>query len=420
MISLVGMAVLVAIAVALSAHRRAINWRTVGCAFLIQAALGAFALYVPWGQSTLAAASSGVASLQGYANQGIDFLFGGLSSPKMFELFGSGGFIFALKVLPVIVFFSAFISVLYYLGIMTLIIRLIGTPLRWLLGTSRTESMSATANIFVGQTEAPLVIRPFIATMTQSELFAVMVGGVASVAGSVLIGYASLGIDLKYLIAASFMAAPGGLLMAKLMMPETEKPHDTLRNVLDTDGEKPANVIDAAAVGASSGLALALNVGAMLLVFIALIALLNGLLGWAGSWVGYPQLSLQLVLGYLFSPLAFVLGVPWNEAIQAGGLIGQKIVLNEFVAYVDLANYIDPARALETGRQILSERTQIITTFALCGFANLSSIGILLGGLGVMAPNRRQDLARMGVKAVIAGTLSNLMSAAIAGFFIAL
>jgi CNT family concentrative nucleoside transporter len=303
---------------------------------------------------------------------------------------------------------------------MTLIIRLIGTPLRWLLGTSRAESMSATANIFVGQTEAPLVVRPFIANMTKSELFAVMVGGVASVAGSVLIGYASLGIDLKYLIAASFMAAPGGLLMAKLIVPETETPHDTLRDVLDTQTEKPANVIDAAAVGTSSGLTLALNVGAMLLVFIALIALVNGLLGWVGGWFGYPQFSLQLLLGYVFAPLAYVLGVPWSEAMQAGGLIGQKIVLNEFVAYVDLSNYIDPVKALEAGRQVLSERTQIITTFALCGFANLSSIGILLGGLGVMAPSRRQDLARLGVKAVIAGTLSNLMSAAIAGFFIAL
>ncbi|GGM28826.1 nucleoside permease [Pseudomonas asuensis] len=420
MISLVGMAVLVAIAIALSSHRRAIKPRTVLWAFALQVVLGAFALYVPWGQSTLATASNAVSSLQGYANQGIDFLFGGLSSPKMFELFGSGGFIFALKVLPVIVFFSAFISVLYYLGIMTLIIRLIGTPLRWLLGTSRAESMSATANIFVGQTEAPLVVRPFIANMTKSELFAVMVGGVASVAGSVLIGYASLGIDLKYLIAASFMAAPGGLLMAKLIVPETETPHDTLRDVLDTQTEKPANVIDAAAVGTSSGLTLALNVGAMLLVFIALIALVNGLLGWVGGLFGYPQFSLQLLLGYVFAPLAYVLGVPWSEAMQAGGLIGQKIVLNEFVAYVDLSNYIDPVKALEAGRQVLSERTQIITTFALCGFANLSSIGILLGGLGVMAPSRRQDLARLGVKAVIAGTLSNLMSAAIAGFFIAL
>jgi CNT family concentrative nucleoside transporter len=418
--SVIGVVVLIALAVLLSSNRKAIRLRTVGGAFVLQAGLGAFALWVPWGQSALTAVSDSVSSLQGYANQGIDFLFGPLASAKMFEVFGAGGFIFAVKVLPLIVFFSAFIAILYYLGVMNLIIRFIGGGLQRLLGTSRTESMSATANIFVGQTEAPMVIRPYLASMTRSELFAVMVGGLASVAGSVLIGYASLGIELKYLIAASFMAAPGGLLMAKLMEPETATPVQDLDSVEVYSEDKPANVIDAAALGVSSGLQLALNVGAMLLAFIALIALLNGILGWFGHWVGMPELSMQLILGYVFAPLAFVLGVPWSEAVTAGSFIGEKLVLNEFVAYVDFAAYMDPLRAAAKGVAVLSGQSQVIITFALCGFANLSSIGILLGGLGVMAPSRRQDLARLGLRAVAAGTLSNLMSAALAGLFVSL
>jgi len=416
--SFIGVVGLLLLGFLLSRRRRDIRWRTVLGAFAIQAALALFVLYVPWGQSVLASISGSVSSLQGYAQQGIDFLFGGLSSAKMFEVFGNGGFVFAIRVLPLIVFFSAFISVLYYLGVMGLVIRVIGGALQRLLGTSRTESMSATANIFVGQTEAPMVVRPFLARMTRSELFAVMVGGLASVAGSVLIGYASLGVELKYLIAASFMAAPGGLLMAKLLEPETETPNDDPADIQVAPEEQPANVIDAAALGASSGLALALNVGAMLLVFIALIALLNGLLGWAGGLVGFPQLSLQLLLGYLFAPVAFLIGVPWNEATIAGGFIGQKLVLNEFVAYVDFARYLDPQRVAEDGLAVLSERTKVIITFALCGFANLSSIGILIGGLGGMAPSRRPELARLGLKAVLAGTLSSLMSAALAGLFV--
>lgn len=416
----IGIVVLLLLAVALSSNRKAIRLRTVAAAFAVQAGLGAFALYVPWGQSTLTSISDSVGSLQGYANQGIDFIFGGLSSGKMFEMFGNGGFVFAIRVLPLIVFFSSFIAVLYYLGIMSLVIRVIGGGLQRLLGTSRTEAMSATANIFVGQTEAPMVIRPFVRRLTRSELFAVMAGGMASVAGSVLIGYAALGVELKYLIAASFMAAPGGLLMAKLMEPETQKPHDDPDDLPEDLAGKPANVIDAAALGASAGLHLALNVGAMLLTFIALIALLNGLLGWTGDWFGMPHLTLQLLLGYLLAPLAFVLGVPWSEAMTAGGLIGQKLVLNEFVAYVDFAGYLEPVQAASKGVTVLSAQTQAIVTFALCGFANLSSIGIQLGGLGVMAPERRADIARLGLKAVVAGTLSNLMSAALAGVFLAL
>ena len=418
--SFIGVAVLILLAVLLSSNRRAIKLQTVVGAFVLQAGLGAFALYVPWGQAALAAISNSVAMLQDYGNEGISFVFGPLAGSKMSEVFGNQGFVFAIKVLPLIVFFSSFIAILYYLGIMSVIIRVIGGGLQRVLGTSRTESMSATANIFVSQSEAPIVVRPFLAGMTRSELFAVMVGGMASVAGSVLIGYASLGVELKYLIAASFMAAPGGLLMAKLMEPQTREPRDSFSDIEVYPDDKPANVIDAAALGVSNGLQLALNVGAMLLAFIALIAMLNGILGWVGNWFGFAHLSLQLILGHVFAPLAFILGVPWNEAMTAGSFIGEKLVLNEFVAYVHFAAYLDPAQAAAKGIEVLSGHTQVIVTFALCGFANLSSIGILLGSLGVMAPSRRQDIARLGLRAVLAGTLSNLMSAALAGVFIAL
>lgn len=420
--SVVGMAVLILIAVLISSNRRAINLRTVAGAFLIQVVIGAFVLYVPAGRDVLGAMSSGVANVIAYGNQGISFIFGGLVSDKMFEVFGGGGFVFALRVLPVIVFFSSLIAVLYYLGIMQIVIRLLGGGLQKVLGTSRTESLSATANIFVGQTEAPLVARPYISTMTQSELFAVMCGGLASVAGSVLAGYAQMGVPLEYLIAASFMAAPGGLLFAKLIVPETEKTHDkTDAAELIAEEDRPANVIDAAASGAASGMQLALNVGAMLLAFIALIALINGMLGGIGGWFDYPQLSLELILGWVFSPIAYLIGVPWNEAQIAGSFIGQKIIVNEFVAFMNFGEYLKAdAEVAAAGLQVLSDHTKAIISFALCGFANLSSVAILLGGLGSMAPTRRHDIARFGLKAVAAGTLSNLMSATIAGFFLAL
>ncbi|AKP35405.1 nucleoside transporter NupC [Yersinia aleksiciae] len=420
--SLVGMAVLILIAVLLSSNFRAINIRTVVGAFIIQVGVGALVLYVPIGRRILGGMSEGVANVIAYGNNGISFMFGGLVSDKMFEVFGGGGFVFALRVLPVIVFFSSLIAVLYYLGIMQIVIKVLGGGLQKLLGTSRTESLSATANIFVGQTEAPLVVRPYIATMTQSELFAVMCGGLASVAGSVLAGYAQMGVPLEYLIAASFMAAPGGLLFAKLMVPETEKTHDTVdATTLIAEDERPANVIDAAASGAASGLQLALNVGAMLLAFIALIALLNGILGGIGGWFDYPQLSLELILGWVFSPIAYLIGVPWSEAMVAGSFIGQKIIVNEFVAFMNFGQYLQAEELVKAaGLQVLSDHTKAIISFALCGFANLSSVAILLGGLGSMAPNRRHDIARFGLKAVAAGTLSNLMSATIAGFFLAL
>ncbi|MDV7104700.1 NupC/NupG family nucleoside CNT transporter [Vibrio sp. TH_r3] len=415
--SLIGMVVLIAIAVLLSDNRKAINLRTVGGAFAIQFILGAFVLYVPWGKDLLGGFSSGVASVIDFGKSGTSFLFGNLVSFSVDGL----GFIFAFQVLPTLIFFSSLISVLYYIGAMQWVIRILGGALEKALGTSQAESMSAAANIFVGQTEAPLVVRPFVPKMTQSELFAVMCGGLASVAGGVLAGYASMGVPLEYLVAASFMAAPGGLLFAKIIKPETEEFDNDIEADLEGGNDKPANVIDAAAGGASSGLQLALNVGAMLIAFIGLIALINGMLGGIGNWFGYESLSLELILGWVFSPLAFLIGVPWEEATLAGSFIGQKTIVNEFVAYLNFVPYVgENAQVVAATGQVMSEKTTAIISFALCGFANLSSIAILLGGLGGIAPGRRHDIARMGVKAVCAGTLSNLMAATIAGFCISL
>ena len=402
MVGLLGIAVLLGIAFALSSAKRSINWRTVGGAFAIQASVGAFVLYSETGKEVLLSATKFVANIIAYSQEGINFLFGPIGDKSI-------AFIFAFNVLPVIVFFSALIAVLYHLKVMGVIIKIIGGFLQKTLGTSRPESMSSAANIFVGQTEAPLVVRPFIPHMTSSELFAIMVGGLASIAGSVMAGYAGMGVDLKYLLAASFMAAPGGLLMAKIILPETSKPNEDLHDV-DAEDTGYANVFDAAASGAASGMQLALNVGAMLLAFIALIAMFNGLIGWTAELFGYENVTFEGILGYVLQPLAWAIGVPWEEAQLAGSFIGQKMVVNEFVAYLNF---------LENQSQ-LSEASQAIITFALCGFANFSSIAILMGGIGAMAPTRRKEIARLGLKAVIAATLSNLMSAALAGFYLSL
>lgn len=419
LISLLGMVVLLGIALLFSKNRRAINMRTVGLAFALQFGIGALILYFPPGRAALEAASKGVSYVINYGMEGIQFLLGGLVGDKMFEVFGGGGFVFAFRVLPLIIFFSSLIAVLYYLGVMQWVIRILGGALHKLLGTSRAESMSAAANIFVGQTEAPLIVKPFIKNMTQSELFAIMCGGLASIAGSVMGGLAGMGIPLPYLIAASFMAAPGGLLFAKLIIPETEK---ALSNEVmavdfsDESEEAPANVIDAAARGASTGMQLAINVGAMLLAFIGLIALINGVLGGIGGWFGQGDLTLAKIFGYLFAPLAWIIGAPWSEAQVAGSFIGQKLAINEFYAYAEYANYLKEFAT--SGAAALSPKTQAIIAFALCGFANFSSIAILVGGLSIMAPNRRKDVARLAFYALLAGTLSNLMSATIAGLFI--
>ncbi len=386
------------IAFLFSSNRKAIKPRTVFGGLAIQILFGVIVLRWEFGKEKLQQLALGVNEIVNYANEGINFLFGGVFAAD------NVGFIFAFQVLPVVIFFSALISVLYYIGVMQFVIKILGGALSKLLGTSKAESLSAAANIFVGQTEAPLVVRPFLAKMTKSELFAVMTGGLASVAGSVLIGYSLLGIPLEYLLAASFMAAPAGLIIAKIMLPETERSQTSDDIQLEKDTES-ANVIDAAARGASTGLQLALNIGAMLLAFIALIALVNGLLGAVGGVFGFEGLTLEMILGVLFAPIAFAIGVPWAEAVQAGGFIGQKLILNEFVAYASFAPQIDE----------LSPKAVAVISFALCGFANVSSMGILLGGLGNLAPDRRKDIARLGMKAVLAGMLASLLSASIAG-----
>ena len=332
----------------------------------------------------------GVQSVIDYAKEGISFLFGSLAND---------GSIFAVNVLGVIIFISAIVSVLYYLGIMQFVIKIIGGALSKLLGTSKLETISASANIFLGQTEAPLLIKPYVEKLTESELFTVMVGGLASVSGSILVGYSLLGIPIEYLVSASFMSAPAGLIMAKIIIPEIKqaKVNEQIEMVKDDS----ANVVDAAAKGAIDGLGLVLNIAAILLAFVALIALVNGLIGFVGSWFGIANLSLQSILGYIFAPVAAIIGVPWGEAVTAGSL-------NEFVAFSSLSEIMST----------LSPKTIAIVTFSLCGFANISSIAILIGGIGGMAPSRKHDIARLGWKAIIAGTLANLLSATIAGFLL--
>lgn len=403
LISLGGILLLLCFAWALSTNRRAVRPRTVLTALGIQILLAVLIMYLPAGRRALDAAVRGVGHVIGYANAGIEFVFGTAIGTSL-------GFTIAFNVLPIIVFFAAIMSLLYYLGIMQWIVAVLGGGLRKLLGTTQPESMSAVSNIFVGHTEAPLVVKPYLARMSESELFAVMTGGCATIAGTVMAAYAQMGVDLGYLITASFMAAPGGLLIAKIMIPaepDAGQPFDPT----DLGGEaRPVNVFEALGNGAATGLTLALNVGAMLLAFVAMIALLNGLLGMVGGWVGFPDLTLQLILGWLFAPVAFMIGVPWAEAVEAGTLIGEKVVINEFYAYVHFVQV----------RESLSEATQAIITFALCGFANLASIAILLGGLGSIVPSRRSDIARLGLKAVIGGTLVNLMNATIAGIIVSL
>ncbi|HWO74928.1 MAG TPA: NupC/NupG family nucleoside CNT transporter [Bacillus sp. (in: firmicutes)] len=394
-----GIVVLLLIAFLFSIAKTKIKLRTILGGLLLQILIAYSVLKWEWGRMVFNWLTNRVNEIVDAAADGIAFLFG--------PILPENGVIFAFQVLPVVIFFSALISVLYYIKVMQLFIKFIGGGLAKLLGTRKAESMSAAANIFVGQTEAPLVVRPFLSHMTASELFAVMTGGLASVAGSTLIGYSLLGVPLEYLLAASFMAAPAGLIMAKIFVPETESRDEPNEYEMEVDKES-VNVIDAAARGASVGLQLALNIGAMLLAFIGLIAVINYFLGNIGELFGFEGLTLELILGYIFSPIAFVIGVPWNEAVEAGNYIGQKLILNEFVAYSNFAPEIPN----------LSSKAVAIISFALCGFANISSLAIILGGLGSLAPGRRDDLARMGVRAIIAGSLASLLSGAIAGMFV--
>ncbi|WP_373948370.1 NupC/NupG family nucleoside CNT transporter [Vibrio pomeroyi] len=399
MASLLGIITILVAAWLLSTDRKNIPLRTVSLAFLLQISFALLVLYVPMGKEALNAATGAVSSLINYGQEGIHFLFGGLTN---------NGFVFAINVLGIIIFFSALISGLYHIGFMPKVINLIGGALQKFLGTGRAESLSATANIFVGMIEAPLVVKPYLKHMTDSQLFAVMVCGLASVAGGTLVGYASLGVDLNYLIAAAFMSAPAGLLMAKILVPGSA---DDAQENIESDVEIPraTNVVEAMADGAMSGLRIAVAVGATLLAFISVIAMLNGLLGIVGGWFGV-NLSFELILGYVFAPVAWLIGVPWSEAVVAGSLIGNKIVVNEFVAFIQLMD----------AKEALSEHSQAIVTFALCGFANISTMAILIGGLGSLVPERRSFISQYGFKAICAGVFANLMSAAIAGVVLSL
>jgi concentrative nucleoside transporter, CNT family len=407
LIGLAGVALILAIAVLLSSNRRAIRLRVVGAAFALQAGIATLVLYVPAGKAVIEAMARGVTNLLGYAQAGIDFIFGNLAKPEL------GGHSFALAALPVIIFFAALISILYYLRIMQFIVKWIGGGIQYVTGISKVESLGSAANIFVGQSEAPLVIRPYLAALTPSQLFCIMTVGMAGVAGTILAAYASmLGPQLlPYLLAASFMSAPGGILMAKIIMPDL--PEDAgkepfVEGDIPFGEERPANIIMAAAEGAQTGVKLAVAVGAMVLAFVALVALANGLLGGVGVWFGYPDVSFQGLIGQLFAPVMFLLNVPWDEAARAGGLFGTKVVLNEFVAFIDLGKM----------QGELSPHTVAVVTFALCGFANFSSIAIQMAVTGSLAPNQRATIARLGLRALAAGSLANLMSAALAGLLI--
>ena len=395
--SIIGILFIFAVSYLLSNNKKHIKWRTIIIGFLIQFGFALIVLKWSVGRYVLSKASLGVQGVISYANEGISFVFGSLTND---------GSIFVVNVLCVIIFISAVVSILYYLGIMQFIIRVIGGALSKLLGTSQLETISASANIFLGQTEAPLLSKPYVAKLTESELFTVMVGGLASVSGSILVGYSLLGIPIEYLISASFMAAPAGLIISKMLYPETE--FDKIQNEVKMVKDDSANVVDAASKGAIDGLGLVLNIAAIILAFVALIALVNGLIGWIGGWFGFSDLSLQTILGYIFAPVAVIIGVPWGESVIAGSLIGQKIILNEFVAFTSMSPLLPE----------LSAKTTAIVTFALCGFANISSIAILIGGIGGMAPNRKHDIARLGWKAVLGGTLANLLSATIAGLLL--
>ena len=401
LIGIVGIVVILAIAFLFSSNRKAVNLRIVGAAFALQVVIAIIVLYWDGGRQAIAWLSNGVMAVIGFANDGINMVFGPLADSDIV------GFSFAINVLPIIIFFSALMSVLYHLRVMEWVVKLVGGFLHKVIGTGAVESMNAAANIFVGQTEAPLVVRPYLKGLTEAQMFTVMVSGLASIAGTVLAGYALMGAELKYLLAAAFMAAPGGLLMAKIVMPDDRviKAGEHEKLVMEKSAHK--NVILAAASGTTDGLRLAANIGAMLIAFVALIALVNGVVGWVAGWFGY-DLTLQMILGWLFSPLMYLLGIDWAEAQAAGALFGEKLILNEFVAFSHLNDYLAG----------MSQRTVAISTFSLCGFANLSSIAILLGGLGVLVPEKRDLIGQLGIKAVLAGSLSNLMSAALAGLLL--
>ena len=422
-ISVLGMFSILAIAWALSSNRRAIRWRPVVVGSLLQLVFAVIILRTEPGREVFDVAGRLISRFLGFTNVGASFVFGNLVNrnvpvgmpdaagnlTQLAQTVAQTGAGFAFSVLPTIIFFSSFITILYHFGILQRLVGLFAKLMVKFMGTSGTESLSASANIFVGQTEAPLLIRPYVSSMTMSELMAVMTGGFATIAGGAMAAYVGMGISAKHLLAASVMSAPAALVMAKLMFPETEK--SKTAGSVDIEIERPwSNVIDAAASGAADGLKLALNVGAMLIAFVALIALVDWPLGKLGVWVGYPALSLNVILGYVCRPLAWVMGVPWADARNVGTLIGIKTAVNEFVGYAEMRTMI--------ANGALSYRAQVIATYALCGFSNFSSIAIQIGGIGGMAPERKADLAKLGLRAMVAGSLACFQTATIAGFLL--
>jgi len=429
---ILGLVILVMIAVIFSQNRRQIRWQQVGLGIGLQIVFAVFVLLTPWGARIFDGIGGFFVQVINFTAEGASFVFGALADQLRFgqafpdELRNTGaGFIFAFQVLPTIIFFSALMSVLYHLGLMQKVVQGMAWVMAKLLKVSGAESISVAANVFIGQTEAPLVVRPYVESMTKSELLTLMIGGMATIAGGVLAAYVGLlgGGDpvqqmyyAKHLLSASIMAAPATIVIAKILYPETENSL-TMGSVKVPVEKTNSNIIEAAATGAADGLKLALNVAGMLLAFIALIAMLNWIIqgvftGLLGITAGGSPVSLQLLLGYLLSPIAWIIGVPWSDAVAVGSLIGQKVVLNEFIAYLELS------RLLPMG--VLSEKAVLISTYALCGFANFSSIAIQIGGIGGIAPNRRSDLARFGLRAVLGGSLATFMTATIAGVLISL
>ncbi len=400
---ILGLLTMLALAFAFSTNRRAIRLKTVAWGLGLQFALALFVLRVKSGAVLFQIAGNGAKKLLDFSYAGSSFVFGELGQQQ-----SSLGLIFAFQVLPTIIFIAAFFAILYHFGVMQLIIRAGAWVMTVIMGASGAESLNLAASIFMGQTEAPLTIRPFLPELTQSELMCVMTSGMAHISGGMMAAYIRVGgADAKSLLTAVIMTAPGTLLMAKMLVPETEKPL-TAGRVEMPAMEKESNVLGAIARGTVDGLHLALNVGAMLIVFLALLALLNAMMGWTHIHISWFPYSLQEVLGWMFAPIAWLIGVPWRDAATIGNLLGTRMVLNEFVAFAQLG----------TVKASLDPRTFTIATFALCGFANFSSIGIQIGGIGALAPNRRNDLARLGLRAMLAGTMANLMSASIAGMLI--
>jgi CNT family concentrative nucleoside transporter len=399
---LFGLVVILAIGIALSRNRRAISWRVVAWGVGLQAAFAVFVLRVPIGQKIFSALGAVVTKILGFSYAGSEFVFGEIGKQH-----SSIGVVFAFQIMPAIIFVSALFAIMYYLGIMQVVVKAFAVAMNKIMGASGAESLNVAASIFMGQTEAPLTIRPFLPRMTRSELMTVMTAGMAHVSGSIMAAYIAFGIEARHLLTAVIMTAPGTIMMSKILEPETEVP-ETLGEVKVDIPRTDVNVLDAAARGTSEGLSLMLNVIAMLISFIALIALVNGLFGWVHGFAPWFPASLQTVLGWIFRPIAWIMGVPWHDSGTIGALLGERMVINEFIAYAHLG----PLKAS------LDPVSFTIATFALCGFANLSSVGIQIGGIGALAPERKHDLARLGLRAMIAGTLANFLSATLAGILL--